>query len=213
MNKPNIILIGGGGHCKACIDVIEQENKFSIVGIIDVQEKVGQKILGYPIIGSDSDLPQLSKKYDYFFITIGQIKSADLKTKLFNQVKELGKNIPTIVSPHAYISKHSSIGEGTIVMHQALINSAALIGSNCIINNKALIEHEVVIGNNCHISTGAIINGNCTISSNTFIGSGAILNQGISVTKNCIVGSGSVILKDIKQESTTWVGSPATMKS
>ncbi len=42
MNKPNIILIGGGGHCKACIDVIEQENKYTIAGIIDVPEKVGQ---------------------------------------------------------------------------------------------------------------------------------------------------------------------------
>ncbi len=26
MAKPKIILIGGGGHCKACIDVIENTN-------------------------------------------------------------------------------------------------------------------------------------------------------------------------------------------
>ena len=30
-----IILIGAGGHCKSCIDVIEEEKKFEIVGIID----------------------------------------------------------------------------------------------------------------------------------------------------------------------------------
>ena len=32
-----IILIGGGGHCKSVIDVIEQEGKFQIAGIIDKQ--------------------------------------------------------------------------------------------------------------------------------------------------------------------------------
>ena len=29
------ILIGGGGHCKSVIDVIEQEAKFEIAGIVD----------------------------------------------------------------------------------------------------------------------------------------------------------------------------------
>ena len=35
--NPKLILIGGGGHCAACIDVIEQENKFEI----EVSEKEG----------------------------------------------------------------------------------------------------------------------------------------------------------------------------
>ncbi len=35
----NIILLGGGGHCKSSIDVIEKENKFRIVGIFDKKKK------------------------------------------------------------------------------------------------------------------------------------------------------------------------------
>ncbi|MBI4645951.1 MAG: acetyltransferase, partial [Bacteroidia bacterium] len=30
--KQKIILIGGGGHCKACSDVIETEGKYNIAG-------------------------------------------------------------------------------------------------------------------------------------------------------------------------------------
>ena len=30
-----IIVLGGGGHCKSCIDVIENENKYKIIGIVD----------------------------------------------------------------------------------------------------------------------------------------------------------------------------------
>jgi len=51
MPKPQIILIGGGGHCRACIDVIEMENRFQIAGIVERSESSsGNHILGYPII-------------------------------------------------------------------------------------------------------------------------------------------------------------------
>ena len=33
-----LILLGGGGHCKSCIDVIEQESKYTIEGILDKKE-------------------------------------------------------------------------------------------------------------------------------------------------------------------------------
>lgn len=36
--KEKIILIGGGGHCKAYIDAIEKEGRFAIVGIADAYE-------------------------------------------------------------------------------------------------------------------------------------------------------------------------------
>ena len=42
--KEKIILIGGGGHCKSCIDVIEQQGKYHIAGIVDVSEKLHQKV-------------------------------------------------------------------------------------------------------------------------------------------------------------------------
>ena len=54
MNK--IILIGGGGHCKSVIDVVEREARFEIAGIVDKPEFLGTKILGYPVIGNDTDL-------------------------------------------------------------------------------------------------------------------------------------------------------------
>ncbi len=54
--KHPIILIGGGGHCKSCIDVIESEGKFQIKGIIDLPSELGNKVLGYPVIGNDDDI-------------------------------------------------------------------------------------------------------------------------------------------------------------
>ncbi len=43
--KEEIILIGGGGHCRACIDVIETNGKYRIAGIVDTLESLHSKVL------------------------------------------------------------------------------------------------------------------------------------------------------------------------
>lgn len=193
----SIILIGGGGHCKSCIDVIELENKFNIVGIVERVRGTDARILGYPIIGCDDDLPKLIKKYKNVLITVGQIKSAQTRIKIFDICKKLSANFPVVISPMAYVSKYALIGKGTIVMHQSIVNAEANIGENTIINTKALIEHEVQIGNHCHISTGSKINGQVSIGNECFVGSGVTLVNNITISKNVIIPAGVTVFKNI----------------
>jgi len=190
-----ILLIGSGGHTRACIDVIETANQYEIAGMVEKDEGIKDDNLGYSVIGTDNDLQDLRLHYNNALITVGQIKSSKVRVKLFLQLKELDFTLPVIISPKAYVSKHAQIGEGTIIMHGAIVNANAKIGNNCIINNKALIEHDAIIGDHCHIATGAIINGEVSVGNETFIGSGAVTQQCISIGNNCIIGAG-VILKD-----------------
>lgn len=179
--KEKIVLIGGGGHCHSVIDVIEQENKYEIIGIVDTKENIGKKILDYEIIACDDDLETIFQICKNAFITVGQIESNKIRVKIYNNLKQIGFNLPMIISPLAYVSKHSVIEEGTIIMHQALINANVKIGKNCIINTKALIEHDCVIGDNCHISTASVINGGVTVKENSFFGSNATSKQSIEI--------------------------------
>ncbi len=183
-----IILLGGGGHCRSCIDVIEQDGKYHIAGIVDIPEKLHQIILGYKIIASDDDLSILKKQYSNFLISVGQITSPAIRIKLFSQLKKMNVNIPTIISPFAYVSPHAILGEGTIVMHKAVVNAGSVIGSNCIINTKALIEHDVVVGDHTHISTGTLINGGVKIGECSFVGSGSVCIENSNIKKNSFIG-------------------------
>lgn len=182
-----LVLIGGGGHCSSCIDVIEQEGRFKIAGIVDLPEKLHQSVLGYPIIGCDRELPELIASHSNVLITLGQIKSPARRRDLFNTAKKLGARFPVIKSPLAYVSAHARIGEGTIIMHQALVNAKARIGLNCIINTKALVEHDASIGDHCHISTGAIVNGGVEVGDGTFWGSGAVSKEYTSIPPNSFI--------------------------
>lgn len=190
--KEKILLVGGGGHCKSVIDVIEAENKYTIAGIIDKEELLGQKVLGYAVIGCDDDLEKLFEIYKFAVISVGQIRSNALKVKLFNILKNIGYTLPVIVSPFAYVSKHSQIDEGTVIMHQALVNANAKIGKNCIVNTKALIEHDSVVEDNCHISTASVINGGGVVKEGTFFGSNATTRESVEVSG--FIKAGSLIV-------------------
>lgn len=197
MKKQELILVGGGGHCKSVIDVIEEIKTFTIRGILDVKEKVGSDILGYKVIGTDDHIAELNNKNVQFIITLGQIKNAGIKKKIFEQLKYVNASLATLISPLAHVSKHTEIKEGTAIMHQAMVNAGAVIGVNCIVNSKVLIEHDVKIGDHCHISTSAVINGDCVISNNCFIGSNAVLLHGVKIGEGAVIGAGAVIIKDI----------------
>jgi len=189
----DIVLIGGGGHCKSVIDVIEQQGEYKVVGIVDQPELLGQEILGYKVVGNDRELADMAKQYDNAIIALGHIGNPNRRIELFNLAIEAGFNMPTIISPRAYISIHSKIGKGSIVMHDALINANTTIGENCIVNSKALIEHDCIVESHCHISTQATINGGVAVGERSFVGSNTTTKQGIVIEKGSFIKAGSVV--------------------
>lgn len=196
-----LLLIGGGGHCRSCIDVIEVSQHYAIAGIVDRGAKAGATVLSYPILGDDHDLPQLLKKYPAALITVGQIKSAESRIGLFERLKSLGAELPNVVSTHAYVSRHALLAEGTVVMHGAILNASACVGENCIINSQVLIEHDSIVEAHCHISTGVKLNGNVHVETGCFIGSGSVVREGVRIGANSLIPAGSVVLSDVEADT------------
>ena len=205
----NLILVGGGGHCKSVIEAAESAG-YNILGVLDTPENVGKQVLAYSVIGTDDDIPQYVDKAE-FVITVGFIKNPAIRIKLYNKVKEAGGKLATVIASTAHVSKYSTIGEGTVVMHQAFVNAGAHIGANCIINTFCNIEHDAQIGDQCHISTGTMVNGDCKVGDRCFIGSQSALANGITIDEDIIVGAASFVRKSISAKG-IYSGNPAILK-
>ena len=193
MNGKNLILLGGGGHCKSVIDVAESAG-YTILGILDKPEEVGKKVLSYQVIGTDDDIDKYVDIAE-FVITVGQIKSSTVRRQIAERVEKAGGRFATIIAPDAVVSKYATIGQGTVILHHCVVNADARIGSNCIINTMVNIEHDVEIGDFCHISTGTMVNGTVKIGSDTFVGSGSIIYNNIEIPGCSIIPAGTTVRK------------------
>jgi sugar O-acyltransferase (sialic acid O-acetyltransferase NeuD family) len=206
VNHQNIILVGGGGHCKSVIDVAESAG-WTILGILDTLQNIGKKVLGYTVIGSDDRIVDFVDKA-YFLVTVGQVNDCSVRKNLHEKIQSVKGELATIIAPDAHVSKYAQIGKGSVILHKAVVNAATEIGMGCIINTFANVEHDSVIGDFCHISTGAMINGNCSIERETFVGSGSVLSHGVSIATSCVIGAGSIVRKNI-EVSGMYAGNPA----
>lgn len=209
MQNKNLILIGGGGHCKSVIEVAESAG-YTIKGILDLPENIGNRILGYPVIGSDDQIKDFVKDH-VFIVTVGHIKDASLRIKLHQKIRDAKGTLATLIAGTAYVSNRAVLGEGTVIMHQAMVNADAKIGKGCIINTFANIEHDAVIEDYCHISTGAMVNGNCRVGTETFLGSQAVMVNGTVITQGCVIAAGSMVRKNLSVKG-VYAGNPAILK-
>ena len=205
----NLILVGGGGHCKSVIEVAESCG-YNILGILDHPSEMGKEISGYKVIGNDDDMAQYVDKAQ-FVITVGSIKDPSLRKRLHDKVREASGTLATLIASTAYVSKHATIGEGTVVMHFAMVNADAKIGTGCIINTHSNIEHDAIVGDYCHISTGAMVNGNCVVGNDVFLGSQSVMANGTSICDGCVIGAGSLVRKSFRVKG-IYSGNPAILK-
>ncbi|MFA5316237.1 MAG: acetyltransferase [Dehalococcoidales bacterium] len=198
--KKKILLIGAGGHCKVVLDLLLRSKEFKVAGIIDKKERIGERILGVPVNGTDPDLPRFIKAgVKHCFISVGSVGDPRLRVKLYELAKNAGFVFPNLVSPHAIVSSYASLGNGNFIAPGAIINAGSKIGNNCIINTGAIVEHDCVIGDHVHVASGSVMSGGVSVGNRAHIGNGTFIIQGVKIGSGTVIGAGSVVTKDIRK--------------
>lgn len=198
-NGNQIVIIGGGGHAKMCIDILKQMNLFEIYGIIDKDLEVGEQVLGIPVVGKDEDLSSIYNKGIRLAVNgIGAATNHSIRGKIFRKLKDIGFTLPNLIHPKAAVEPSVKMGEGNQIMANSVIGSDARIGNNCIINSGAVVSHDSVLKDNVHITPGAILAGKVVIGCDTLIGMGSTVYQNLQIGNNVTVFNGLNIIQDIK---------------
>ena len=201
MNKKilkNIIIFGSGNTSRVVIDIAKKENKYKIVGLIDNFNEKGIKLLGYEVIGDESNLNKLIKNYKVYggLVAVGDNY---LRFKIVQNIKELCPNFNFVkaVHPSSIISSDVMIGDGSIIVGGVIINSNANIGNHCFLNTNSSIDHGSIMEDFSSIAPGVAIGGDVIIHTFSAISLGANVINRIRIGEHSVIGAGSTVLNDI----------------
>jgi UDP-perosamine 4-acetyltransferase len=198
-NKEDLILLGGKGGAKMCIDAIRSTNKFKIIGIIDDALIPGSKVMDIEVLGGENELHLLFKNgYKNLVVTYSILNDLSKRYLKIEQYQKIGFSFPNIIHEKAVIESSSRIGNGNIILANSIIGSEAIVGDFNYINTASIICHESLIGNNNHFAPNSVIAGRVKVGdSNLFgmctttyfdicIGSNNILNNGVSLNNDIL---------------------------
>lgn len=205
----NLIIIGAADHTKHCIDVIELQGKYKIVGITDYTLPEGAFFEGYPVYGKEENIPSLidTLSINYILVCIGDNYK---RMKVIEKVKKWNLNIQfaTIVHPSVIIGKNVQIGDGTVMVGGVIINNDSIIGENCFLGTRSCLGHASTMGNFSSLAPGVTCGGNVSIGECTSIGLGANILHYKAIGSNTMIGAGSLVTKDFGDNLLVY-GSPA----
>ncbi|MFT5601446.1 MAG: hypothetical protein ACI9N1_001690 [Flavobacteriales bacterium] len=153
----NILLFGTGCHAKVCIDIVESQGTYNIIGIIDSIAKVGAEKYGYTILGTQNELSEIVDKYNVslWLIAIGD-----------NYVRKLIFDAVVIEVPHfdfvniiadrSVLAASVQVGRGNMILKGVIINYQTSVGDFCLFNSGSRIEHDSKFDDFSQISAGSI---------------------------------------------------------
>jgi sugar O-acyltransferase (sialic acid O-acetyltransferase NeuD family) len=203
-----IILIGGGGHCKAVIDAIRSVGFYDICGIVDDNLDLSGRVEGVPVIGQDSDLGSLfSKNIHNAFVAIGSVGDTRVRRQIALRLREFGFILPVLVHASARVPSGVEISQGALIAAGVVIQPGTKIGENAIINTGAIVDHDCTIGDFSHIAPGVVLSGGVVVGKDVHIGTGCAVIENRTIGERAVIGAGSVVVNDIQADCTAF-GNP-----
>ena len=131
MNK-KVIIIGGEGNGGVIASCIE-DNRFrfndlewEIAGFINDYE---EEVCGYPVIGKLSNISDLLKERENYFMWAIHLVGRNLLTrKMFREADIPSNRLATIIHKSAFIGKDAILEPGVFVMANSYIGPRAYVG-------------------------------------------------------------------------------------
>lgn len=203
-----VIGVGAGGHAKVLMDILRQDGRYEIVGLVDPR-LVGQSIAGVAVMGGDEQLEHFrTQGVTAAFIGIGGVGDNTLRRRVYEQVRAAGFVVVNAVHPRAIVAPSVHLDSGIAIMAGAILNPDTHLGDNVIVNTGAIVDHDCHIGAHTHISPGAVLAGGVRTGVSAHIGVGATVRQGIVVGDGAVVGAGAVVIRNVPPGEVV-VGVPA----
>ncbi len=172
---------------------------------LDDTAPTNSRVLGFPVLGPLSLLPQLAGEFSFVCAASGD---GAFRRALLEQALGLGLFALPVIHPAAVVSPFAALGSGCFVLAGAYVGPLAGIGRGCIVNTASIVEHHCRAGVFSHICPGAVLLGRAAAGDFSTIGANSTVLPGIRVGDGATVGAGSAVTRNIEKGATV-AGAPA----
>ncbi len=195
--NPQLIIFGIGQFAELLTYYIKEDTNYEIYGYaVDSLYYKCETFLDKKVILFDDAKSYDSKRFK-FLLAVGYSNMNHLREKKYIELKELGFDVISYISPKAVVADNVVLGDGNVLLENSYIAPFSMIGNCNIFWSGSNISHHAKIGNNNFIAPSACVAGNVYIGNNCFLGANSTIRNGIEIGDYCLIGSGTNISKNM----------------
>jgi sugar O-acyltransferase (sialic acid O-acetyltransferase NeuD family) len=189
-----VVIVGAGGHGAIVADILLcLFGRGDVVGFVDDDSTLeGTRVLGLPVLGSLTQLPQVP--HDAIVVAIGDNRR---RAELSDELEGRGERMIAAVHPRASIADGIDPGRGSMISAGAVIVPGVVIERGVLLNTRCSVDHHSVIAEFAHIGPGATLGADVSIGARTLVGLGASVMSGRRVGAEAVVGAGALESRDV----------------
>lgn len=209
----NLVLIGAGGHASDVLGAIEALGEGAVT-----RPRIRVGAVVDPEF--ESDVERLSQRYEVqnrgtldapnelsvdYLIAVGYPQD---RRSVHARISHLPNSPATIIHPSADLSRHTTVGGGSVILSGARLSPNVSLGAHCSVSQLASIGHDVVVEDFTSIFPGAVISGGVSIGQAALLGANCTILENVHVGNAAAIAAGAVVARDIP-DGTTVMGVPA----
>ena len=170
MKKGNLLIVGAGSYALVTAEIAEEMGCFDKIAFVDDTIKTLKN--GTDVVGSTRDIDRLAGEYGCAIVAIG---NPEVRSSLLAHLQNnTDYQIPSLISPKAYVSPSAKVMDGCIIGPMAVVHTEAVLEEGCIISAGAVVNHESTCGKCVHVDCNATVAAYASVPAKTKICSGEV---------------------------------------
>ncbi len=187
-------MCGAGGFAKPVIGILERQDRWDLVGLLD-DNPTTASVLGYPVIGGrERTRDLLASGISRVHVAVGDNAS---RLTIAAEMTAEGFTLVSVVDPTAVLIADATVGSGAL-LHVYAVLTACRVGELAIINAHVQIGHDCVLGDGVHLAPHVAVGGNARIGDRALLGMGAVVRPGVKIGNDVVVGMNAVVNGDVE---------------
>ena len=192
-----LVIFGAGTLARLAHRYFARDTAYQVVAFtVDNEYASAVALDDLPIVSFDSVAESHPAVEHSMFVAVGYTQVNRRRAEIFDRCRQLGYQLPTLVSSHARCWDDLRIGSNCLVFDGVVIEPGVEIGDDVIIWSGSQISHDCVVGSHCFLGPHAVVLGDVTVGARTFIGGNATIKNGIAVGADCVIGAGALVKSD-----------------
>lgn len=192
-----LVIVGDSSFAEVACELFDATEAYDVVAFT-VHRAFRQKteLLGRPVHAIDEIAAICLPQHHQAFVAITYRELNRARARLCDEMKDMGYQLCSYVSPQAFVWRNVTIGENCFIFENNVVQPFCRIGNNVVLWSGNHVGHHSTIEDNVFVASHVVISGHVTIGRNSFLGVNATIADTVNIGADNWIGPNTLITKD-----------------